>query len=176
MSSSIVIQRKVSLFFSFSLSVEKSSDPNEKSTFSNINLCPGEIPYYTVTPIIDVKGNPKDIGSLRITNLRVIWTSLNSPSQINLSIGYANVLQITHLNSHHKTRGDNKTLIILAKQHKSKFEFVFECSLSLTSSLESSSSSRIEPTVVTGLNESVTRINSLVDVETPFVAIHSIYQ
>ena len=54
---------------------------------ANMNLRGGESLVESLKHIEDSKGNAGEEGSLKITNLRIIWFC-NSSSKINLSIGF----------------------------------------------------------------------------------------
>lgn len=53
---------------------------------SELHLRPGERIIETFGKVEDTKGNTGEVGKFTVTDLRVIWQSLNKP-RINLSIG-----------------------------------------------------------------------------------------
>ncbi|XP_031624811.1 Bardet-Biedl syndrome 5 protein homolog [Contarinia nasturtii] len=72
----------------------------------------------------DTKGNPNERGRLLVTNLRLIWYSLNN-NKFNLSIGFNCILTITLKSVLSKLRGTTLALYILTLCRNSRFEFIF---------------------------------------------------
>lgn len=84
----------------------------------------GEFEIDSINSIEDTKGNNGERGSLVITNLRLIWTSLRNP-KLNLSIGYNCVVNITSHAANSRIRGPTQALFVLTKFSGSRFEFIF---------------------------------------------------
>jgi Bardet-Biedl syndrome 5 protein len=57
---------------------------------SQINLRKGEVLVDTLPNIEDTKGNQDEAGTMKVTNLRLIWYCDANP-YINLSIGYNSI-------------------------------------------------------------------------------------
>ena len=57
---------------------------------SSLKLRKGESHVQMINKIEDYKGNPKEDGTMIITNLRLIWKHLQNKS-INISIGYETI-------------------------------------------------------------------------------------
>ncbi|XP_046920687.2 Bardet-Biedl syndrome 5 protein [Dermatophagoides farinae] len=72
----------------------------------------------------DTKGNTGEIGRLMVTNLRLIWQSLNKP-RINLSIGLGCISTLTSRMIHTKLRGKNESLYMMTKVNGTRYEFIF---------------------------------------------------
>ncbi|OTF81120.1 DUF1448 domain containing protein, partial [Euroglyphus maynei] len=72
----------------------------------------------------DTKGNTGEIGRLAITNLRLIWQSLQKP-RINLSIGLGCISTLTSRMIHTKLRGRNESLYLMTKVNGTRYEFIF---------------------------------------------------
>ncbi|GAB6030767.1 Bardet-Biedl syndrome 5 protein [Chamberlinius hualienensis] len=72
----------------------------------------------------DTKGNGGDKGRLLVTNLRIIWCSLNK-ARVNLSIGYNCIISISTRTVNSKLRGISEALYILTKSNGTRFEFIF---------------------------------------------------
>ena len=72
-----------------------------------------------------IAGNNGSRGRLIITNLRLIWHSVQFP-KINLSIGLNTVLSINKKFASSKLRGgETEALYLLTKFNSTKFEFIF---------------------------------------------------
>ena len=56
-------------------------------TFEELKLINGEFEIDSINSVEDTKGNNGEKGSLRVTNLRLIWVS-HKNIKINLSIGH----------------------------------------------------------------------------------------
>mmetsp|Transcript_11594 Transcript_11594/g.17145 ORF Transcript_11594/g.17145 Transcript_11594/m.17145 type:complete len:351 (-) Transcript_11594:1409-2461(-) len=84
----------------------------------------GEFEIDSIHSIEDTKGNNGERGSLVITNLRMIWTSMRNP-KLNLSIGYNCILNITTHTANSRLRGHTQALFVLTKFSGSRFEFIF---------------------------------------------------
>ncbi|TKR76937.1 hypothetical protein L596_017999 [Steinernema carpocapsae] len=91
-----------------------------------LKLCPGEVLVEQIDNVEDTKGSNGDQGTLRITNLRVIWFASAMP-RINLSIGYNTVNGGTTKMYTSKVRGPAESLYLMAKNQTSRFEFIFTC-------------------------------------------------
>ncbi|XP_071542202.1 BBSome complex member BBS5 isoform X4 [Panulirus ornatus] len=74
--------------------------------------------------IEDTKGNSGDRGRLIITNLRLLWHSLNMP-RVSLSVGFNCIINITTKTVNSKLRGLTEALYILTKANNTRFEFIF---------------------------------------------------
>lgn len=72
----------------------------------------------------DTKGNTGEIGRLAVTNLRLIWQSLQKP-RINLSIGLSCISTLTSRMIHTKLRGKNESLYMMTKVNGTRYEFIF---------------------------------------------------
>jgi len=85
----------------------------------------GEFVIDRLEAIEDTKGNNGSRGRLIITNLRLIWHSVQFP-KINLSIGLNTVLNINKKFASSKLRGgETEALYLLTKFNNTKFEFIF---------------------------------------------------
>jgi Bardet-Biedl syndrome 5 protein len=60
----------------------------------SLRLIPGEYLVERIENVEDTKGNNGDKGTLRITNIRLIWYA-NGMTRINLSIGYNSINGVT---------------------------------------------------------------------------------
>lgn len=76
--------------------------------------------------IEDTKGNTGDLGKLTLTNLRLIWQSINKP-RINLTIGLSTISTLTNRLIHTKVRGKNESLYMMTKVNGTRYEFIFIC-------------------------------------------------
>ncbi|KAI9343613.1 hypothetical protein BDR26DRAFT_933138 [Obelidium mucronatum] len=84
----------------------------------------GEILVGCFDRIEDGKGATKDVGSLFITTLRIIWKSLSN-KRSNLSIGLSCIQSLSSSVSESLARGSSSSLHLSAKFENLKFEFVF---------------------------------------------------
>eukprot|EP00658_Telonema_sp_P-2_P031281 TRINITY_DN23450_c0_g1_i1.p1 TRINITY_DN23450_c0_g1~~TRINITY_DN23450_c0_g1_i1.p1 ORF type:complete len:284 (+),score=66.67 TRINITY_DN23450_c0_g1_i1:221-1072(+) len=84
----------------------------------------GEVIIDAIEGIEDTKGNNGERGSLMITNLRMIWTA-SRDSEVNLSIGYNCITNISIKMANSRLRGTTHALYVLTKHQSSRFEFVF---------------------------------------------------
>ncbi|KAK0051689.1 Bardet-Biedl syndrome 5 protein [Biomphalaria pfeifferi] len=91
---------------------------------SQMKLRPGEKLIDQLDAVEDTKGNNGDMGRLMVTNLRVLWHSLEIP-RANLSIGFNCVISITTRTAQSKLRGTVEALYILCKCGSTRFEFIF---------------------------------------------------
>lgn len=91
---------------------------------SELHLRPGERIIETFGKVEDTKGNTGEVGKFTVTDLRVIWQSLNKP-RINLSIGFNNIATITSRMIHTKLRGKNEALYMMTKVNGTRYEFIF---------------------------------------------------
>eukprot|EP00694_Reclinomonas_americana_P002755 EC788587.1.p2 GENE.EC788587.1~~EC788587.1.p2 ORF type:complete len:154 (+),score=43.56 EC788587.1:22-462(+) len=89
-----------------------------------LSLRPGEKIIDAIDSIEDTKGNNGERGTLSITNLRLIWVS-QKKANINLSVGYNCVIDITIHTANSRLRGHTQALYILTKFNNSRFEFIF---------------------------------------------------
>ncbi|KAF8565797.1 hypothetical protein P879_08160 [Paragonimus westermani] len=94
----------------------------------------GEFLVDKLHPIEDTKGNLGDKGTLWITNLRLIWISGNT-RRINLSIGYACILNINTKTMQNDHRRQSDALHIMTKFSGIRYEFIFT-HLALNSSIQ----------------------------------------
>uniref|UniRef100_A0A0N5ANT9 Bardet-Biedl syndrome 5 protein n=1 Tax=Syphacia muris TaxID=451379 RepID=A0A0N5ANT9_9BILA len=94
--------------------------------FKCLRLIPGEKLLEKIESVEDTKGNNGDKGTLRITNIRLIWYANQMP-RINLSIGYNAVKGITTRLVSTKLRCQCESLYIVASNASSRFEFIFTC-------------------------------------------------
>ncbi|XP_043276238.1 Bardet-Biedl syndrome 5 protein homolog [Venturia canescens] len=90
----------------------------------NLQMRPGELLIDKLDMVEDTKGNAGDRGRLIISNLRIIWHSLTLP-RINLSIGYATVVNVTTKNVHTIHGGSTQALYILTTYRGCRYEFIF---------------------------------------------------
>ncbi|KPM11830.1 hypothetical protein NH340_JMT09315 [Sarcoptes scabiei] len=74
----------------------------------------------------DTKGNTGEIGKLDLTNLRIMWQSINKP-RINLTIGFNCIQTLTNRMIHTKLRGKNEALYLMTKINGTRYEFIFIC-------------------------------------------------
>ncbi|XP_045594145.1 BBSome complex member BBS5 isoform X2 [Procambarus clarkii] len=72
----------------------------------------------------DTKGNSGDRGRFIITNLRLLWYSMNMP-RVSLSVGLNCIINITTKTVNSKLRGLTEALYILTKANNTRFEFIF---------------------------------------------------
>ncbi|CAG5123192.1 unnamed protein product, partial [Candidula unifasciata] len=89
-----------------------------------LKLRPGEKLIDKLDAVEDTKGNNGDRGRLMVTNLRIIWYSLEMP-RANLSIGFNCVIGISIRTAHSKIRGAVEALYIICKSSSTRFEFIF---------------------------------------------------
>ncbi|KAA3672807.1 Bardet-Biedl syndrome 5 protein [Paragonimus westermani] len=94
----------------------------------------GEFLVDKLHPVEDTKGNLGDKGTLWITNLRLIWISGNT-RRINLSIGYACILNINTKTMQNDHRRQSDALHIMTKFSGIRYEFIFT-HLALNSSIQ----------------------------------------
>lgn len=88
----------------------------------------GEVVIESIKNIEDTKGNPDETGTLKITNLRLLWYS-DTNSHINLSIGYDCIANIEVKISVSNNSGSVQSLYLRCKYKQSKFEFIFSSAL-----------------------------------------------
>lgn len=88
----------------------------------------GEIVIDAIKNIEDTKGNPDETGTLKITNLRLLWYS-EINTQINLSIGYDCIANIEVKVIVSNNSGSVQSLYLRCKYKQSKFEFIFSSPL-----------------------------------------------
>ncbi|BFY97671.1 hypothetical protein BsWGS_00711 [Bradybaena similaris] len=93
-------------------------------TASQLKLRPGEKLIDKLDAVEDTKGNNGDRGRLMVTNLRIMWYSLEMP-RANLSIGFNCVIGISIRTAHSKIRGAVEALYIICKCNSTRFEFIF---------------------------------------------------
>lgn len=91
---------------------------------SQMKMRPGEKMIDRLDAIEDTKGNNGDRGRIIVTNLRIIWHSLNMP-RVNLSIGFNCVINISTKTAQSKLRGTTEALYVLTKCNTTRFEFIF---------------------------------------------------
>ncbi|TPP58164.1 Bardet-Biedl syndrome 5 protein [Fasciola gigantica] len=90
----------------------------------DLALRTGEITIDKLYPVEDTKGNSGDRGTLTVTNLRLIWCT-HQYRRLNLSIGYACILNISKQNTKSKLYGLSEALSVLAKNGNTRYEFIF---------------------------------------------------
>ena len=97
-----------------------------------------EVLIDSINSVEDTKGNNGERGTFEVTNLRLMWTS-HKRAKVNLSIGYANVSNISIKAANSRLRGPTQALHLLAKHSAharaggaggtrpkpQRFEFVF---------------------------------------------------
>ncbi|XP_033761379.1 Bardet-Biedl syndrome 5 protein homolog [Pecten maximus] len=91
---------------------------------SQMKMRPGEKMIDRLDAVEDTKGNNGDRGRIIVTNLRIIWHSLNMP-RVNLSIGFNCVINISTKTAQSKLRGTTEALYVLTKCNTTRFEFIF---------------------------------------------------
>lgn len=91
---------------------------------SELELDHGEQLMACFFPIEDVKGNPDDLGVLKVTNLRLIWICCNK-KRVNLSIGWRTVSLAFEQNLKNSFGSTVTSLCVLSKFDSTKYEFVF---------------------------------------------------
>ncbi|XP_060085835.1 Bardet-Biedl syndrome 5 protein homolog [Ylistrum balloti] len=91
---------------------------------SQMRMRPGEKMIDRLDAVEDTKGNNGDRGRIMVTNLRIIWHSLNMP-RVNLSIGFNCVINISTKTAQSKLRGTTEALYVLTKCNTTRFEFIF---------------------------------------------------
>lgn len=90
----------------------------------DLALRKGENVIQNFLRIEDTKGNSGDLGSLAISNLRIIWQS-NSKPRINLSVGLGCIISIANRTLHSKLRGKYDAIHIMSKVSGTRYEFIF---------------------------------------------------
>ncbi|RUS90497.1 hypothetical protein EGW08_001765 [Elysia chlorotica] len=93
-------------------------------TSSQMKFRPGEKLIDQLDAVEDTKGNNGDRGRLMVTNLRIIWHSIEMP-RANLSIGFNCVIGLSTRTAQSKLRGAVEALYILCKCNSTRFEFIF---------------------------------------------------
>ncbi|GFR91599.1 Bardet-Biedl syndrome 5 protein homolog [Elysia marginata] len=91
---------------------------------SQMKFRPGEKLIDQLDAVEDTKGNNGDRGRLMVTNLRIIWHSIEMP-RANLSIGFNCVIGLSTRTAQSKLRGAVEALYILCKCNSTRFEFIF---------------------------------------------------
>lgn len=91
---------------------------------SNLEVNHGERLIACFFPIEDIKGNPGEMGLLKVTNLRLIWISCNK-KRVNLSIGWRTVSLTFEQNLKDYFGAPCTNLCVLTKYESTKYEFVF---------------------------------------------------
>uniref|UniRef100_A0A1I7TMJ9 Bardet-Biedl syndrome 5 n=1 Tax=Caenorhabditis tropicalis TaxID=1561998 RepID=A0A1I7TMJ9_9PELO len=95
-----------------------------------LRLINGEVQVAKVENVEDTKGNNGDRGTMRVTNLRLIWHAASMP-RINITIGWNTITATqskTSTSLATRNRGtSNEAIYVLAKVSSSttKFEFIF---------------------------------------------------
>ncbi|KAL5006236.1 hypothetical protein ScPMuIL_015042 [Solemya velum] len=90
----------------------------------HMKMRPGEKLIDRMDAVEDTKGNNGERGRLIVTNLRIIWHSLEHP-RVNLSIGFNCVINISTKTAQSKLRGTTEALYVLTKCNNTRFEFIF---------------------------------------------------
>lgn len=94
---------------------------------AQLALFEGEQIVDSMNYVEDTKGNNGDLGSIIITNLRLIWFC-DTDKHINLSIGYDCIISSDIKNVNSILRGGiSQALHLRTKFQTSKYEFVFTC-------------------------------------------------
>ncbi|KNC47702.1 bardet-Biedl syndrome 5 protein [Thecamonas trahens ATCC 50062] len=85
----------------------------------------GEFIIDELDDVEDTKGNNGERGTLRVTNLRLIWFA-HRTKKVNLSVGLKNIISMTIRSASSRLRGVTQALYVLAKPHRlvSKFSSV----------------------------------------------------
>lgn len=94
------------------------------SSARDLSLRKGERVIDIFKTVEDTKGNTGDMGSMSLTNLRVIWQSKNKP-RINLSVGLGCITSITSRTLHSKLRGKYEAIHVMSKVRGTRYEFIF---------------------------------------------------
>lgn len=96
---------------------------------TDLELCNGEQLIACLFPIEDVKGNPDQLGLLKVTNLRLMWLCCER-KRVNLSIGWRTVSLTFEQNLLDSLGLPQSSLVVLTKSDSIKYEFVFKTSAS----------------------------------------------
>lgn len=91
---------------------------------SDLKLDNGEQLIGCFFPIEDTKGNPDELGILKITNLRLIWICCDK-RRVNLSIGWRTISLAFEQNMRDSLNATITSLCVLTKYESTKYEFVF---------------------------------------------------
>lgn len=91
---------------------------------SELELAEGEQLIACFYPIEDIKGNPNELGVLKLTNLRLIYICCDK-KRVNLSIGWRTVSLAFKQNLKDSLGRTRTSLCILIKYESTKYEFVF---------------------------------------------------
>ncbi|XP_055345505.1 Bardet-Biedl syndrome 5 protein homolog isoform X2 [Paramacrobiotus metropolitanus] len=89
-----------------------------------LRLRNGEILLEKLDSIEDTKANTGERGTLYVTNLRLIWISLQL-TRVNISLGYNCISNVSVRTTISKMRGSVESLYIYAKCSTARFEFIF---------------------------------------------------
>ncbi|XP_065196855.1 Bardet-Biedl syndrome 5 protein homolog [Sycon ciliatum] len=94
---------------------------------SNLESRAGEMVVDSLSPVEDTKGNKGDKGKLWVTNLRLIWKSMERRPCPNLSIGLSCVINISRKISQNRLHGRTESIYVLAQngQSEPRLEFIF---------------------------------------------------
>lgn len=90
----------------------------------SLAMNPGEAVLETVFRVEDTKGNNGELGTLVITNLRLMWIS-DKQRKTNLSIGLNCVVKLSMNNTSSRLKGSTQAVVVLTKFNASRFEFIF---------------------------------------------------
>lgn len=91
---------------------------------ASMSMRKGEKLVETLKNIEDKKGNEGEVGTLLISNLRIIWYC-NTNQRVNLSIGYDCILSIEIKIAYSNSQGSTQSLNIRSKFNNNRFEFIF---------------------------------------------------
>lgn len=91
---------------------------------SEIHLGLGEVLLASFFPIEDIKGNPDEMGLLKITNQRIIWICVDKRG-VNLSIGWETVSIVFEQNCKDALGGTLGAINIMTSYDNCSYEFVF---------------------------------------------------
>jgi len=91
---------------------------------SSMAMRAGEHVIETVFQVEDTKGNNGELGTLVITNLRLVWVS-DKIRRTNLSVGHNCIVTLSMKNTNSRLKGNTQAVFVLTKYNSSRFEFIF---------------------------------------------------
>ncbi|GLC40971.1 hypothetical protein PLESTB_000961300 [Pleodorina starrii] len=93
----------------------------------------GEEVIAVLESVEDTKGQ-NDLGELRVTTLRVVWTSKKN-RRTNISIGLNCITSVNVRATTSRLKGQTQSLYVLTKYHNNRFEFIFTAMADSTDTL-----------------------------------------
>ncbi|MEW5303918.1 MAG: hypothetical protein WDW38_000017 [Sanguina aurantia] len=91
---------------------------------TDLDLRQGEFVIDILDPVEDTKGNSGEQGEVRITNLRVVWTSKKS-KRTNITVGFNCITSLNVRSTQSRLKGQTQALFVLTKYNNQRFEFIF---------------------------------------------------